>query len=294
MGPWWGPDGSQVSRPYGPIVAPLANSVWVPCGPPIEGPLGHPHGAHLWPVWTARVEPRWVHGGAQMGPTCIARMGPLWPPWPILRGPHITAPMGHPHGATCGPYGLSVWGPDGSMVGPGWVPRVSPKCTPCGPLTNSAWAPHGPPITAPTGHPHGAHLWPVWAARVGPRWVRGGARMGPTCIAQMGPLCPLTNSAWAPHGPPITCPTGHPHGTHLWPAWAARGGPRWVHGGARLGPTCIAQMAHCWRPTWGPQGHPHGANMGPRRYCWLGLDTTTCRNTFFVQNTLQKIISNNP
>ena len=92
MGPCWGPDGSHVSRLYGPLVAPLANSVRVPCGPPIEGPLGHPHGAHLWPVWTVRVEPRWVHGGAQMGPTCIARMGPLWPPWPILRGPRMGCP----------------------------------------------------------------------------------------------------------------------------------------------------------------------------------------------------------
>ena len=93
MGPCWGPDGSHVSRLYGPFVAPLANSVRVPCGPPIEGPLGHPHGAHLWPVWTVRVEPRWVHGGAHMGPTCIARMGSLYPPpWTILRGPHMGCP----------------------------------------------------------------------------------------------------------------------------------------------------------------------------------------------------------
>ena len=92
MGPWWGPDGSHVYRPNGPLVAPLANSAWAPHGQPITAPTGHPHGAHLWPIWAALVGPRWVHGGSRIGPTCIAQMGPLWPPWPILRGPHMGRP----------------------------------------------------------------------------------------------------------------------------------------------------------------------------------------------------------
>ena len=134
MGPWWGPDGSHVYRPNGPIVAPLANSAWAahnwPVGPPSWGP-------HV-----ARMEPRWVHGGARMGPTCIARMGPLWPPgqfcvgptWaahncpygPPSRGPPV-ARMGCPCRAQMGPW----WGPDGSHVYRPNGPLVAP-------LANSA------------------------------------------------------------------------------------------------------------------------------------------------------------
>ena len=49
MDPWWGPDGSHVYRPNGPLVAPLANSAWVPWGRPTWGPQGHPHGANMGP-----------------------------------------------------------------------------------------------------------------------------------------------------------------------------------------------------------------------------------------------------
>ena len=122
MGPWWGPYGSHVYRPNGPLVAPLANSAWAPHGLPITAPTGHPHGAHLWPVWAARVGPRWVHGGARMGPTCIAQMGPLWPPGQFCVGPTWAA-------HNC-PYGPPSWGPPvahmgcpcGAQMGPWWVP----------------------------------------------------------------------------------------------------------------------------------------------------------------------------
>ena len=45
-------------------------------------------------------------------------------------------------------------------MGPGWVPRVSPKWAPCGPLANSAWVPCGRPTWGPQGHPHGANMGP--------------------------------------------------------------------------------------------------------------------------------------
>ena len=170
------------------------------------------------------------------------------------------------------------------MVGPEWVPRVSPKWAPCGPLANSAWAPHGQPITAPTGHPHGAHLWPIWAALVGPRWVHGGTRIDPTCIAQMGPLWPpgqfCVGPAWAahnwPYGPPSWDPPvarmGCPCGAQMGPWWGPDGSHVYRPNGPLVAPLANSAWVPCGRPTWGPQGHPHGANMGPRRYCWLGRE----------------------
>ena len=171
------------------------------------------------------------------------------------------------------------------MVGPIGVPRVSPKWAPCGPLANSAWAPREPPISCPRGHPHGAHLWPVWIARVGPDESMDGPRWVPRVLSEWAPCGPLANSAWAPRAPPISYPTGHPHGAHLWPVWTVRVGPRWVHAGAQMGPMCIAQMGPLWPPgqfclgpVWaarmGPSGPPtwgqHGAQIVLLAGSWLG------------------------
>ena len=78
-------------------------------------------------------------------------------------------------GPTSGPYGLPVWGPDESMVGPRWVPFVSPKCTPCGP----PW----PTLSGSrVGGPHGAlratHMVPTW----GPDGIVGWELSGDLCF----------------------------------------------------------------------------------------------------------------
>ena len=171
-----------------------------------------------------------------MGCPCGAQMGPWWVPY----GSHVYRPNGPlvaPPGQFCVgptwaahncPYGPPSWGPPvahmgcpcGAQMGPWWVPYGSHVYRPNGPrvppLANSAWAPHGPPITGPTGHPHGTHLWPALAVHVGPRWIHGGARMGPTCIAQMGPLWPpgqfCVGPVWAAHMGPSGPPTWGQHG----------------------------------------------------------------------------------
>ena len=207
---------------------PLANSVCVSCGPLKKGPLGHPHGAHLWPVWTARMGHRWIHGGDQMGPKCITHMGPLWPPDQFCLGPmwaSIKSPLDHAYVAHLWPVWTARVGPRRVPGVAQMVPRVSPIWAPCAPpLANSVWVPCGPPIKGPMGHPHGSNLWPVWNARVRPRWVHGGAQMGPKYIAHMTPCGPhgqlCLGPIWVAHkdpfgptswGPPVArmdCPCG--------------------------------------------------------------------------------------
>ena len=138
-----------VSWPFGSI---LANSVWVPCGPPTKSPLGHPHGATCGP----------------MDCPCGVQMGPCWGP----DGSHVSrlyGPLVAPPGQFCqgpmwaahrGPFGPPSWGPSVArmdcpcgQMGPWWSPDGSHVYRPNGPivapLANSAWAPHGPPITGP-------------------------------------------------------------------------------------------------------------------------------------------------
>ena len=100
MGPWWGPDGSNVPAPYGPLCT-LANSAWAQRGPPISnqcpyeppswGPpvarMNCPRGAHMGPdgsmmgsIWVTRVSPEWApcgpHGKFCVGPTWAAHKFP--------------------------------------------------------------------------------------------------------------------------------------------------------------------------------------------------------------------------
>ena len=137
-----------VSWPFGST---LANSVWVPCGPPTKSPLGHPHGGHM------------------------------------------------------GPYGLPVWGTDRSLLGRRWVPGVSPIWAPCGPpgqfCQGPMWAAHRGPFGPPSWGPSMARMDCPCGAQMGPWWGPDGSHV----YRPNGPIvAPLANSAWAPHGPPIT------------------------------------------------------------------------------------------
>ena len=77
-----------------PRRVPCAWPIWAHCAPlansdraHVGRPMCHPRGDHVWSVWTSRVGPKWVHGGAQMSPMCLVCMGPWWPPGQFCLGP---------------------------------------------------------------------------------------------------------------------------------------------------------------------------------------------------------------
>ena len=112
---------------------------WLSIRPTIRR-LGRAHGANLRPGLTVREGPRWVHG-APRGSHVRGPYGPIVHHWPILIGPMWAALCATLVGTTCGPYGLPVWGPNGSMVGLRWVPCAWSVWAPGGPLANSVWVP---------------------------------------------------------------------------------------------------------------------------------------------------------
>ena len=150
----------------------------------------HPRGDHVWPVWTSRVGPKWVHGGAQMGIMCLACMAPLWPPGQFC--------LGRMWAAHKGPFGPPSWGPSvtrmdclcGAHIGPLW-----------GPDGSQVYHPYGP-IVAPWRILSGPHMWAAHKERFGPpAWGPPVARMDCSCRAQMGPW-------WGPDGSHVSRPYG--------------------------------------------------------------------------------------